>query len=63
MLQRVMSRFCVEIFLSHRPKVFVGESLVLHYFRVSKDVRNKRREIHDFPSKTFCLTVKKNFVG
>ena len=36
MLQRVMSRFSVEVFCLTVPRTFVGHVLGCHYFRVSK---------------------------
>ena len=60
-----VSRFSVEIFLSHSAKNFVGEP-----FRVSLSSGIEKFSasegyvtIFDFLSKFFCLTVPKKFVG
>ena len=60
-----VSRFSVENFLSHSAEKFRRGTLVcFRKFMVSKNVKGKRGGgHHDFPSKTFCLTVPKNFVG
>ncbi len=60
-----VSRFSVENLLSHSAeKVRRGTFLCFGKSLVSKNVRDKRGGgYHDFPSKLFCLTVPKNFVG
>ena len=58
-------------FLSHNAEKFQrGTLLFLRKFLLSKNVRDKRKRkregeggYQDFPSKTFCLTVPKNFAG
>ena len=63
-MQKV-SRFSVGKFLSHSGEKFCrGTFLCFRNSLVSKNVRDKRRGgYHAFPSKLFCLTVPKNFVG
>ena len=60
-----VSRFSVEKFLSHSPeKIRRGTFLCLRKSLISKNVGDKRGGgYHDFPSKLFCLTVPKNFLG
>ena len=60
-----VSRFSVEIVLSHSTETFRrGPLLCFRKFPVSKNVRDKRRGgYHHFPLKLFCLTEPKNFVG
>ena len=60
-----VSRFSVKIVLSHSTeKIRRGAFLWFGRSLVSKNVRDKRGGgYHDFPSKLFCLTVPKNFVG
>ena len=67
MLQRVMWRLCVEFFLSHSAEKFRRGILLIC---VSENVRQRKSlwirgggEYQDFPSKIFCLTVPKIFVG
>ena len=60
-----MSRFCVENFLSHSTETFRRGTLLCC---VSENFGYRKKLCfrglcHDFPSKTFCLTVPKNFVG
>ena len=66
MLQRVMSRFSVENFLSHSTETFrrgTFLSCVSENFRKPKILWIRREgEYQDFPSKIFCLTVPKRFV-
>ena len=57
------SRFSVENFLSHSAENF--RRAILQYcnnFGYRKCL-DKKGVHQDFPSKTFCLTVPKNFVG
>ena len=67
MLQRVIARFSVEMFLSHSAeKNFVEEHFcgVFQKFPVAKKFMYKREgKYQDFPSKFFCLTVPKYIVG
>ena len=60
-----VSRFPVENFLSHSIENFRwGTIWCIGKFRVSKNfVHQRGREYHISPSKTFCQTVTKNFVG
>ena len=60
----VMSRFSVEIVLSHNTrKLRRGTLLCFTNILVSKNVRDKRGGgYHDFLSKLFCLTVPNHFV-
>ena len=58
-----VSRFSVEIVLSHSTETFGGETfLCFRYFLVSKNVREERVGYHDFPSKSFWLTLSKRFL-
>ena len=52
-------------FLSHRDeKLCRGILLCFRSFLVSKNVEDKRGGgYHNLPSKLFCLTVPKNFLG
>ena len=48
------------------PKICVGEPFCAVFQKIfgSKKFMDKRGvEYRDFPSKTFCLTVPRNFVG
>ena len=58
-------RFSVQIFLSHSTqKLRRGSLLCSRKILVSKNVRDKRGgEYHNFPSKLFCFSVPKTFVG
>ena len=61
-------RISMENSLSHSTENLCGGTLLcLTKFLVSKKMMDKRgvggREYHDFPSKIFCLTVPKIFVG
>ena len=61
-----VSRFSVENFLSHSTKKFRWGTLrCIRKFPVAKKFMDNRGggEYQDFPSKFFCLTVPKNFVG
>ena len=69
MIQRVMSRFSVENFLCHSTEPFLRGTLlccVSEKFWQRKSLwitRGGGGEDQNFLSKTFCLTVPKNFVG
>ena len=65
MLQRVMSRFSVEIFCLIVPKIFVGESFTVALISGSDKVYGQEGggEYQHFLSKIFCLTVQKTSVG
>ena len=68
MPKRGISRFSIENFLSHSTeKLPSGTLLCFTKFLVSKKFMDKRgggvAEYHDFPSKVFCLTLPKVFVG
>ena len=50
--------FCVS-----KCRIFLqGKALVFHYFRVSRNFKDKRG-YKDFLRNLFCLTVPKSFVG
>ena len=58
-----ISRFSVEIFLSHSAeKSRKGILLFLRKFLVAKSFMDEKEGHHVFPSKIFCLTVPRNFV-
>ena len=68
MLQRVKSRFSVEIFSSQGAEKFCrGTRLCFTDFLASKTFMEKKRggggEYQEFPSEGFCLTLPKNSVG
>ena len=66
MIQRVMSRFSVEIFVSRYRKSLQGNPSRLQFekFLIAKKFIDKKwGEYQDFPSKVFCLTMPKNFAG
>ena len=52
----------VQNFVSQYQKISLGNPFAFHHFRVPKKFMNKRG-YQDFPSKVFCLTVPKFFVG
>ena len=63
-----VSRFSVESFVSHSTEKFRGEHFCITqklWYRKKLTIRREgvRREYHDLPSKFFCLTVQKIFVG
>ena len=59
-----VSRFTVEEFLSHTAEISVGESFTVALVSgIEKVWIRKRREYRDFPSKNFCLTLPKSFLG
>ena len=62
-LQRVMSRFSVEICLSHSAKKFHGGTLLCVTNFGYRKILCFRELCHDFLSKYFFLTLSKNFVG
>ena len=49
-------------FLSQCRKIFQGNLLLLHFFQVSKNVRDKRGGKRDISSENFRLAVLKIFV-
>ena len=56
--------FPLRNFWSHSAKKFRrGTLLCFRKFLLPKNARDKRGGYQDFPSKTFCLTVPKIFVG
>ena len=66
MLQRVMSRFSVELFCLTVPKNAVGEPFSLSFFSGIEKVWMRGwglGECQDFPSIFSCLTVLEIFVG
>ena len=61
-----VSKFSVEKFLSNNTEYFRWRKFgFLENFWYPKNLWKKGgwREYHNFPSKNFCLTVPKNFVG
>ena len=67
MLQRFMSGFSVEFFLTHSTEKFRrGTFLCFTKFLVSNKIMDRRgeggMEHHKLLSKYFCLTVPKHFV-
>ena len=66
MLQRVMSQFFVEIFVSQYRKTLKGNPSILCFgkFLVVKKFMNKGQgKYQDLSSQVFCPTVPKNAVG
>ena len=66
MLQTVMSRFSVEVFVSQYRKTLQGKQSVLCFrkFPIAKNFMDKGGgEYQDSASKKFCQTVPKTFVG
>ena len=67
-LQRVLSRFSIEIFLSHSTETLVEEpfSAVFQKIAGSEKVYGKEMgmgEYRKFPSKISCLKLPKHFLG
>ena len=59
-----VSRLTVEEFLSHTAEISIGESFTVALVSgIEKVWIRKRSEYRYFPSKIFCLTVPKNFLG
>ena len=62
-----MPRFSVETFMSHKAEKFRRATLVCcvsENFRYRIELWTRRcGEYQNFPSKIFCLTVLRNFVG
>ena len=56
--QNFPTNFCLTV-----PKISVGESFSVHYFREPKKFGQERGDYQDFPSKCFCFTVPKISVG
>ena len=63
MLQRAVSRFSVEFFLSHSAENLRRESFTVALISGTEKVWIRGEEYQDIPSKIFCLTVPKKFVG
>ena len=67
MLQRVISQFSVENVLSQSTEMFRRGTLlrcVSEHLWLRKSLWiGGREKYQDFPSKNFCLTVPKKFVG
>ena len=64
MQKRGVSRLFVQNFLSHGTEKFRWGTLrCIRKFRVSKNYMHQRRGVSRSPSKIFCQTVPKNFVG
>ena len=63
MLQRVMSRYSVEIFCLTVPKISVGASFTVASISGIEKVWIREGVYQDFLSKIFCLTVPKISVG
>ena len=58
-----MSRFFVEnLFVSQWRKISLGNTILCHYIRESKNFM-LQRFCHVFPKKLFCLTVPRILVG
>ena len=58
-----VSRFSVEIVLSHSTETFGGETfLCFKKILVSKKIKDERSGYHYFPSKMFCLAIPMCFV-
>ena len=62
MLQKVMSQFCVEKFLSESAETFRRLNLSSFISFGYRKYLCFRGLCHDFPSKKFRLTVPKHFV-
>ena len=62
-----VSRFTVQTFLSHSAKNSLAEPFCAMFDKIpgSEKVLDKKggEEYQDFPSKKFCITVPKFFVG
>ena len=61
-----VSRLSVKNFLSHSAENFVGEPFCAVFQKKSGSEKVngwQRGNYQDFPSKTFCITVTRNFVG
>ena len=66
MLRRVKSRFSVENFLSHSAETFRRGTFLCcdpENFWFRRNLRRREGGYQDFPSKNFCLTLPKKFVG
>ena len=67
MLQRPMSRFSLEKFLSHSAGKFRREPFCAVFQKTSGSEKfsdkNGGGEHQDSPSNSFCITVPKNFIG
>ena len=66
MLKRLMSRFFVKIFHLAMPKTLQVNPSVLCFGKfplVNNFMDKKGGEYQEFPSKNFCLTVPKSFIG
>ena len=64
MLQRVMSRYFADIFVSQYRKTLKGNPFVLCFGKfpvANKFMDKKGGECRVFPSELFCLTVPKKF--
>ena len=58
-----LSRFSVDFFLCHSAGVFHRESFTVALISCIEKVWISEGEHQDFPSKLFCFTVPKTFVG
>ena len=66
MLQRVMSRFSVEIFLPQKPKHFAEEAFYAVFQKISESAKvmeKKEGKVSIISFERFCLTVPKNAEG
>ena len=54
--------FRQKFFVSQCRKLLHGKILVFHYFRLSRNFKDKRG-YKDFRSNFLCLSVPKNFIG
>ena len=62
-MRKRVSRFSVEIFWSHSTEIFCDYPLNLLENLGYRKLFMHNRGYHNFPSKYFCLTVPKKFVG
>ena len=58
-----VSRFSVENFLSHSAEIFSTGILYCTNFGYRRSLEKRGGEYQYFPSKSFCLTVRKLSVG
>ena len=62
-MRKRVSRFSVEIFWSHSTEIFCDYPLNLLENLGYRKLFMHNRGYHNFPSKYFCLTLPKKFVG
>ena len=65
MLQRVMSRFFVDVFVSQYRKTLKGNPSILCFgtILVVKKFMAKKGGVSRFSVENFCFTLPKNFAG